>query len=146
MIDMGAAGMFALFVDEADGGGFRFEEWPLANSYFAASVPGGPVDTVFNEFPLTAEQAVNDYGEEMVSEKIRKLVADGKPDEVIAFVRCGVPAQGSAREAHEESAGRVGATSRRTRRRSCASRATTSCRWACRAGIRSLARCTPSVR
>ena len=95
MLDMAIAGMFPMFVDEAPEGGYRFEEWALANSYFAASRPGGPVDTVFNEFPLSAEQAVNDYGEGRVSEKIRKLVADGKPDEQVQFVRCCSPRSGA---------------------------------------------------
>lgn len=94
MKDVSVTGMFALFVDEADGGGFQFEEWPLANCYFASSTPGGPIDTVMNEFPLTAEQAVKDYGEEMVPEKIRKCIADQKPDEVFRFVRAVYPRDG----------------------------------------------------
>lgn len=94
MKDVVAAGMFALFVEGAEGGGFRFEEWPLANCYFASSMPGGPVDTVFNEFPLSVEQASNDYGIEMLSEKTRKLLEE-KPDEVIHFVRCVYPRKGA---------------------------------------------------
>jgi len=94
MKDMACAGMFALFVDEAKGGGLRFEEWPLANCYFAASVPGGPIDTVYNEFPLSAEQVVNDYGEDHVPEKVKKCVADNKPDEIFNFVRAVYPRPG----------------------------------------------------
>lgn len=91
MLDVVAAGMFPMFVDEAPGGGYRFEEWSLANTYFAASTPGGIIDTSYNEFPLSAEQAVNDYGVEMVSEKVRKFVTDGKPDEIVQMVRCVYP-------------------------------------------------------
>lgn len=94
MLDMGIAGMFPIFAGEADEGGYQFEEWPLANSYFAASTPGGAIDTVFNEFALSAEQAVHDYGEHMVSEKVRKLIDDGKPDELVTFVRCVYPRTG----------------------------------------------------
>jgi len=94
MLDMAAAGMFPMFVEEAEGGGFRFESWSLANTYFAASMPGGPVDTVFNEFPLSAEQAVHDYGEEMLSEQVRKQASE-KPDEVVQFVRCVYPRSGT---------------------------------------------------
>ena len=94
MLDYCAAGMFALFCDEAPEGGFLFEAWPLANCYFAASKNGGPVDTVFNEFPLTAEQAVREYGENMVSDKVRELAAS-KPDEVVEFVRCIYPRTGA---------------------------------------------------
>jgi len=90
MLDMVSAGMFPMFVDEAPGGGYRFEEWPLASTYFAASVPGGPIDTAFNEFPLSVEQAAKDYGVEKLSEKTRKLLED-KPDEIIHFVRCVYP-------------------------------------------------------
>lgn len=93
MLDMSIAGMFPMFVDEAPGGGYRFEEWALANSYFAASSMGGPIDTVFNEFPLSAEQAFGSYGNR-VSDKVRKL-AEEKPDEQINFVRCVYPRTGT---------------------------------------------------
>jgi len=92
MLDMSIAGMFPMFVDEAPEGGYRFDEWPLANTYVAVSQPGGPVDTVFNEFPLSAEQAVRDYGNS-VSEKVRKAAED-KPDEQFTFVRCVYPRAG----------------------------------------------------
>ena len=95
MLDMVGAGMFPMFVDEAPGGGYRFEEWPLANSYFAASTPGGPIDTVFNEFPLSVEQAAKDYGVDKLSEKTRKLLED-KPDEILHFVRCVYPRNAAA--------------------------------------------------
>jgi len=94
MLDAVIAGMFPMFVDEAPGGGFKFEEWPLANTYFAASVPGGPIDTVHNEFALTAEQAVNEYGEEMVPEKVRECMKANKPDEMFTFVRAVYPRPG----------------------------------------------------
>lgn len=98
MLDMAIAGMFPMYVDEAPDGGYRFDEWPLANTYVACSQPGGAVDTVFNEFPLSAEQAVNDYGNR-VSEKTRKLAED-KPDEQITMVRCVYPRTLSAVGAH----------------------------------------------
>lgn len=94
MQDLVIAGMFPMFCDEAPAGGYRFEQWPLANTYFAASVSGGPIDTVFNEFPLTIEQAINDYGEANLSEKVRTL-AKTKPDELITFVRCVYPRAGT---------------------------------------------------
>lgn len=93
MLDMVVAGMFPMFVDEAPSGGYRFDEWPLANTYFASSVPGGAVDTVFNEFPLSAEQAAQSYEPHMLSEKLRKMAED-KPDEQVTFVRCVYPRTG----------------------------------------------------
>lgn len=94
MLDLVIAGMFPMFCDEAPGGGYRFEQWALANSYFAASVAGGAVDTVFNEFPMSAEQAVNAYGESNLSEKLRQL-AKTKPDDQVTFVRCVYPRSGT---------------------------------------------------
>jgi len=93
MLDMAIAGMFPMFADEAPDGGYRFEQWPLANTYVSASRPGAPVDTAFNEFPLSAEQAVQEYGENMLSDKIRELAKE-KPDEQIQFVRCVYPRAG----------------------------------------------------
>lgn len=94
MLDLVIAGMFPMFCDEAPGGGYRFDQWPLANSYFAASMPGAAVDTVFNEFPMSAEQAVNEYGAANVSEKVLKFSKE-KPDEQITFVRCIFPRSGT---------------------------------------------------
>ena len=93
MVDITVTGQFALFCDEADQGGYQFEQWPLATTYFAASEPGGMVDTVLNEFPMTAEQAVRAYGENMVSEKVLKASKD-KPDEKFVFVRAIYPREG----------------------------------------------------
>lgn len=95
MMDMAVAGQFIMFCGEAENGGFRFEQWQLANSYFSASRPGQPVDTVFNEIEMTAEQAVAEYGEDMVPEKVRKCLADNKPDEKFTFVRAIYPREKS---------------------------------------------------
>ena len=88
MVDMTVAGQFVMLCDKnPKTGGFRFEQWHLANTYFSASRPSMPVDSVFNEIELTAEQAVKQYGEDMVPEKVRKCLADNKPDEKFRFVR-----------------------------------------------------------
>lgn len=91
MVDMTVAGQFVMFADSNPEGGFRFEQWMLANTYFSATRPGQPVDSVFNEVEMTAEQAVKEYGEDMVPEKIRKCIADNKPDEKFRFVRAVYP-------------------------------------------------------
>lgn len=91
MVDMTVAGQFVMFADSNPEGGFRFEQWMLANTYFSATRPGQPVDSVFNEVEMTAEQAVKEYGENMVPEKIRKCIADNKPDEKFSFVRAVYP-------------------------------------------------------
>lgn len=95
MLDMAIAGQFALFCDEdREEGGFVFEQWPLASTWFASSRLGGVVDTVINEHQLTAEQAVAEYGETMVSEKVFKAWKE-KPDEKFTFVRAIYPRVGA---------------------------------------------------
>ena len=83
-LDMSIAGMFAMFVGEDDTG-LSFEQWSLASCYFGASKRGGSIDTVFRELHLSAEQAVAEYGSNMVSEKTREL-ANTKPDEMVCIV------------------------------------------------------------
>lgn len=94
MYDYLIAGQFALFVDEAKDGGYRFEQWPLANTYFASSRLGEPVDTVISEIALTAEQAVKEYEEHMVSEKVRQAYRDGNYEQQFTFVRAIYPRMG----------------------------------------------------
>jgi len=84
--DMVPAGWFVLNIDvDRELGGYHFELWPMASCYIAASKPGGLPDTLVRSYELSAEQAIKDFGEENVSEKVRKLVADGKPDEKVKF-------------------------------------------------------------
>lgn len=92
-LDMVCAGWFAMFIDEATEGGLQFEEWPLHQVYATSSRPGQPVDTVYRDFELTAEQAVTTYGIENLSEKSRKIAID-KPDEKIKFIHAIHPNRG----------------------------------------------------
>jgi len=85
-LDIIAAGWFVLYIDEdREKGGYHFEEWPLATCWIAASKPGGLADTLIRSYELTAEQAVNTFKIENVSEKVRQLVNDGKQDEKVKF-------------------------------------------------------------
>lgn len=79
-LDMVGAGWFALYVtvDEKAGGGFRFEQWPLAGVYAADSTYGGTCDTVLRSYTLTAAQAFNEFGEQC-SEQTKKQ-AQQEPD------------------------------------------------------------------
>jgi hypothetical protein len=84
--DMIPAGWFVLFIDvDREQGGYHFDLWPLASCYIAASKAGGLPDTLIRNYALTAEQAINDFGADNVTEKVRKLVADGKLDEKVKF-------------------------------------------------------------
>ena len=91
LIDVVCAGWFALYIDQdMEKGGFTFDLWPIASVYASASKAGGKIDTVYREYKLTAEQAVNEFGEENVSENTRKLAKD-KPQEMVRFVHAIYP-------------------------------------------------------
>lgn len=91
MLDAVCAGWFVMYVDEdKERGGLSFQQWALPQVYATSTRPDGVVDTVFREFELTAEQAVQEYGEDKVSEQTRKLAVD-KPDEKVKFVHAIYP-------------------------------------------------------
>ena len=75
--DMVPAGWFVLYVDEKDEGGYHFEQWPLSQCYISASKPGGKVDTIYREFELTLEQAVNEYGLKNLSTQLQDKYRQG---------------------------------------------------------------------
>jgi hypothetical protein len=86
-LDIVDAGWGVLYVDEdRKKGGFTFEVWPMAQCFLATTKPGGLVDTVFREFDLTVEQAVETYGLENLSPETQKLFTDQKFDERVQFV------------------------------------------------------------
>lgn len=76
-----AAGWFALYVDEDDGGGYYCENWPLSQCFISSARQGGKVDTIYREFPMSAGAMVNEYGRERVSETVRQMVDAGKSDD-----------------------------------------------------------------
>lgn len=89
VLDSVCAGWFVLFIDDVGGGRFRCHLWPLAQCRIAASREGGPIDTVFRRFTLTAEQAVGQYGDQVGA----KILADAKdkPDTKHEFMHCIYP-------------------------------------------------------
>lgn len=82
------AGWMVLYIDE-DGDAVTFQQFPIAQCYLAATKQGGPIDTLFRCFKLTAEQAVKEYGDK-VSQKI-KDDAEKKPDTMHEFVHAIYP-------------------------------------------------------
>ncbi|SEB73114.1 Bacteriophage head to tail connecting protein [Pseudomonas saponiphila] len=91
MLDEVCAGWFALYIDsDKERGGFTFDLWPIASVYCSASKAGGKIDTVYREYQLTAQQAVNEFGEANVSENTRKLAQD-KPQEMVRFIHAIYP-------------------------------------------------------
>ena len=90
VLDSVCCGWFVLFIDEdRDTQALQFEQWPLAQCRIAASKSGGRIDTVLRRFKLTAEQAVQAYGNQ-ISEKVRKDAAE-KPDTPHEFVHAIYP-------------------------------------------------------
>lgn len=91
VLDAVCAGYFVLYADEdRKTGGYVFQQWPISQCYITTTQPGKPVDTIYREFTLTATQAIAEYGEANVSEKIRQAAAD-KPDEPFTFVHAIYP-------------------------------------------------------
>jgi hypothetical protein len=96
MMNKAIAGWFPLFIDEdTELGGYTFEQWPLAGTYIGASRPGGVIDIAHREYTLTAEQCVNEFGENMVSEVVRAK-ASKTPDAEVAIVQALYPRAGAA--------------------------------------------------
>lgn len=84
-LDLVAAGMFALFIDEdRERGGYEFQQWPLSEVYVGTTRADGRPDIVHREYSLPAASAIKQFGADKVSEKIRK--ANG--DESFKFVMC----------------------------------------------------------
>ena len=91
VLDVVCAGWCALYIDsDRERGGYTFDLWPISGVYCSASKPGGKIDTVYRCYKLTAEQAVNEFGEGNVSENTRKLAKD-KPQELLEFVHAIYP-------------------------------------------------------
>ncbi|KAB0665644.1 phage tail protein [Oryzomonas japonica] len=91
MYDTAIAGQCALYIEDGkDGATYHFELWPLAQCWVATTTRDGLVDTIFYEFTLTAQQAVKEYGEKNVSEKITKI-AEKKPHTLFRFVQAIFP-------------------------------------------------------
>lgn len=84
-LDLVASGLFVMFCESPPEGGYDFQLLPLAKSWIGASKPNGRPDILVNEYTLSAEQAINKFGRDKVSEKIRKAMEDGKPDEQFTF-------------------------------------------------------------
>lgn len=85
-IDLVPAGWFVLYIDEAPGGGYAFEQWPLAQCFISSSRPGGLVDTIFREVDLTVEQVVTEYGIDNVSREVSACYRDKKYDEPVRIL------------------------------------------------------------
>jgi hypothetical protein len=89
-LDLTAAGWFVLFadIDRASGGGYAFEQWPIAECYITSTRQDGRPDTVCRKYQLTAQQALAHFTKlgGKCSDKLREK-ADKKPFELVELVR-----------------------------------------------------------
>lgn len=85
LMDMVAAGWFAMFVDvDRDVGGLHFESWPIAQVFASSTKPGGLVDTVYRNYSISSAQAVREFGN-ACSELVRKnaVIEPEQPVEMV---------------------------------------------------------------
>lgn len=90
VLDLIPAGWFVLFVDinRETGGGYAFEQWPIAECWITSTRQDGRVDSIMREYQLTAQQAVAHFTKQggTVSGKLAAKALD-KPYEMVDLVR-----------------------------------------------------------
>lgn len=86
-LDIGAAGQFALFIDEDhEAGGLTFQQWPLAQCCFGSTRADGRIDIVHREYCLSAVQAETEFGRENLPEAMVKALDGDKGDDEFKFL------------------------------------------------------------
>lgn len=95
MSDLGPAGWFVLYIDEADEGGYAFECWPMGECYYSQSRKAGNVDIIHRCYRSTVEQLVTDFGIQHVSPKVRDAFNNGKFDDKVEVMRVIEPRRAS---------------------------------------------------
>lgn len=86
MLDTMWAGWFVLYEDEAPGGGYYFEVWPIGQCKIASSRSGSAIDTVYREWEYSVSQCVAEYGIDNVSQKTRDAYNDKKFDQKVKLL------------------------------------------------------------
>ena len=96
MMDVVPAGWCVLFTDinRMAGGGYAFEQWPIAECYVASTRQDGRIDTIYRRYAISAAQAVETFGLDNLSDKARDKVRN-KPDDMVQFVRVIEPRSGA---------------------------------------------------
>lgn len=95
MLDVAPAGWCVLFTDinRMLGGGYAFEQWPIAECYVASTRQDGRVDTIYRKYSISAIQAAETFGLTKLSAKTQDKVRN-KPDEMVEFLRVIEPRNG----------------------------------------------------
>lgn len=90
-LDRGAFGTAAIYIEEGDRAPVFFRNCPIG-SFTLSEDNEGYVDTCFREFRMSARAAAQEYGEEALSERTRKLLGDSaKQDEEICLIHAVYP-------------------------------------------------------
>lgn len=94
-LDLVSIGTGAIFVEEGSKGfdkeGIHFNCLHIAE-YFIQENINGKVDTLYRKYKLTARQAIQEFGEENVGEKILESVKE-KPDKEFSFIHAVEPTE-----------------------------------------------------
>lgn len=91
-LDIVCAGQFVLYIDDdTEAGGFSFQQWPLSQVWVGSTRADRRVDIVHRKYPLTADAAAREFGEDALPERIRKALADGKGDQEFQFLHAIYP-------------------------------------------------------
>uniref|UniRef100_UPI0033413D52 portal protein n=1 Tax=Methylibium sp. TaxID=2067992 RepID=UPI0033413D52 len=90
-LDIIGGGQFVLWIDEdRERGGLSFTQYHLAACYLSSTRADGRPDTLYRPYSLTAEQAVQEFGAEKVSDKVREA-ATKQPDHRFDFLHATYP-------------------------------------------------------
>ena len=93
MLDWMMAGWHVLYCEEAAGGGFSYQTWPIGQCRIASSVSSMLIDTVYREWEYSVSQCVAEYGLENVSQKVRDAYHAKKFDDKVKIVHAIEPRQ-----------------------------------------------------
>jgi hypothetical protein len=104
--DIGGLGTMALMADarpkkKGEWNGLRFQALSIGE-YAISENDEGRVDTLFRVFKLTRKAVIARWGEDKVSEKLRKL-AKVRPDELVEILHAVYPRKGGKEEANRSS-------------------------------------------
>lgn len=88
-IDFTSFATMVVYSETDASGGLVYKSHPVGRFVFAENSKGR-VDTVMEEYDLTARQAAQEFGEEALPEKIKKTMED-KPDDLHRFLRVVMP-------------------------------------------------------
>jgi len=92
-LDLCSIGTAAIFVEEGNKGfntdGIHFNTLHIAEYYIQENI-NGKVDTLYRKYKLTARQAIQEFGEKNVGEKILQAAKE-KPDQKFNFIHAVEP-------------------------------------------------------